>query len=707
MGVHFAALARGHAAVLREQPSAHDPHDWAWAKATTEMMAKVISKDELGKWGAVPTEAQMAALGAFARHACRQIASRVAQSAVSPLKGEAEGVRVRCNGNDVRMVREASGVSLKYVAGEGSAQLYKKSFVYEGSFEQLFEMNRKDLLGVAMGEAFLFFGAGSNSDMLKAGESAVPPEGVGILLCLSGVFEQWSKSLAKQAGLLAAERAAAILYDKPLVGTDAAKMLMGAARHQGGDPISNIFNLSASAWEVEAAEQSPEAAVFVAVIGEALFGSSRPREFGREDVLLAKKELRKNYGLSEAGWKALLRQCKESDFFAPLLGAELTFLAASQAERSQNIERFEIPGLSASYPDGRVRSAEGSFLHSLCLLASVSAGRGISLATALPTAMPMCWEGGATGAERHLNWSSLLNISPRIWREWAYANEALDDEGQRKRWQPQDLLRRADWDELLDRHKIGKKTLLDPSAFSDLFAAGWKPHGEQELTFAAMEQDRYARASKSPALVGSIIQRAAEAGWSKESVEAEEQEVFDFLSDVELGFWSEAPKAITWPWIRARSQEWHDAMVSKKSSEASWSPIQEDAFECGQGWVATELVDGGQLHAEGKQMSHCVSSYAKRCASGDCRIFSLRSSDGAWKSTIEVKCVYRDGAEPAQSGRPTTPLSVTMIQQRGFANSAPSLSEKIAAGRLVQSINDACAKLEATASARAPHGVGR
>lgn len=50
---------------------------------------------------------------------------------------------------------------------------------------------------------------------------------------------------------------------------------------------------------------------------------------------------------------------------------------------------------------------------------------------------------------------------------------------------------------------------------------------------------------------------------------------------------------------------------------------------------AIELRDGAELFDEGKAMSHCVASYAGRCAQGSSRVFSVRIG-GARQTTLEL-----------------------------------------------------------------------
>ena len=707
MGVEFAALALGRAKELKDEPSAHAPEDWAWAQASAQnILPALLSGDGSDRWPTEPTMRQLAALAGYVSHACREISASLAEVAVLPVDGEPAGATVKCGPHEVLMVRSAAGLTLRSQSLDGRGAPSSEN--YQGSFDLAFRVTREDLISEAGRRAISLFWAPSGTHLRRAvigGAEGREIDGYvsAVLRVVVERLDLWSDNLPTQAGVMAAERAARILYGKPLVGKDAARMLIGAAQQRGSDPISKIFNLRATAWDIEAAEQAPEAAVFVSAVARTLFGENGSRELGRDRISLVKKELRKNYDLTDGGWKALLRHCNESSFFSAALGAELELLSQNNPARAAIASSFNRAGFAKPFPDGGARSEEASELRGVCVLASLCAERGIELGDGLAFASSCYWAGGVetASAGRPGSLLSLISMAPIIWREWSDHDQNIEMEA-RADMKSRLLERRSSWLKLLARYEISDKALLDPEAFVELRAAGWKPEGEEELTFAALERDRAARESKSPALIGAMIQRGLEAGWSKEALEYEEVDVMDFLREVELGFWDEAPKKITWPWIQARSQEWHDAVSEKSASTATWAQLQQEFFDCGPGWVARELTSGGELFQEGKEMRHCVSSYANRCAQGDCRIFSLRSLDGALKSTIELSCEYGDASRRGKDGALVAPLSVNVVQHRAFANSSPSVMAKIAAGRLAEAINDACASLSANPGLAAP-----
>lgn len=110
--------------------------------------------------------------------------------------------------------------------------------------------------------------------------------------------------------------------------------------------------------------------------------------------------------------------------------------------------------------------------------------------------------------------------------------------------------------------------------------------------------------------------------------------------------------------------EWHRKLNSKRAN-LEWEPsplfkpfeiIKEKTINNSvvpMVYQIVELTTEKELIAEGKQLRHCVASYANRCFQGHCRIFSLRQSyfDDKFKSLATIEVV---------NNRP--------VQIRGFAN---------------------------------------
>ena len=72
-------------------------------------------------------------------------------------------------------------------------------------------------------------------------------------------------------------------------------------------------------------------------------------------------------------------------------------------------------------------------------------------------------------------------------------------------------------------------------------------------------------------------------------------------------------------------------------------------------WSFEQISNSLALYKEGNAMKHCVSSYSRRCITGECFIFSLSSIVNSRVATIEIR---KDG---------------TIVQARGKCNQVPSL----------------------------------
>jgi hypothetical protein len=100
------------------------------------------------------------------------------------------------------------------------------------------------------------------------------------------------------------------------------------------------------------------------------------------------------------------------------------------------------------------------------------------------------------------------------------------------------------------------------------------------------------------------------------------------------------------------------------SHDLDWEMIDKNTNK----WSIEELTSGYDLAVEGKEMVHCVSTYAPNCASGHSAIFSL-CKEGIRKVTIE-----------------TNPNSNKIVQLRGRHNKYPERDEKSIIDKWVKDI---------------------
>jgi len=95
---------------------------------------------------------------------------------------------------------------------------------------------------------------------------------------------------------------------------------------------------------------------------------------------------------------------------------------------------------------------------------------------------------------------------------------------------------------------------------------------------------------------------------------------------------------------------WHRRLATDNTHQLrQWQPSGIDAFEYLEGsiqnrslkcWTIRELLSSKALVAEGRQLKHCVATYASSCAQGHCSIWTMEieSSDGRKKLiTVEVQ----------------------------------------------------------------------
>jgi hypothetical protein len=85
--------------------------------------------------------------------------------------------------------------------------------------------------------------------------------------------------------------------------------------------------------------------------------------------------------------------------------------------------------------------------------------------------------------------------------------------------------------------------------------------------------------------------------------------------------------------LQERVAEWHDQLArDAKRPRKDWAPCGLDGFQTrerdGHGawntWTIRELLDSRALQEEGREMRHCVFTYASGCSQGKSSIWSLR-----------------------------------------------------------------------------------
>ena len=136
-------------------------------------------------------------------------------------------------------------------------------------------------------------------------------------------------------------------------------------------------------------------------------------------------------------------------------------------------------------------------------------------------------------------------------------------------------------------------------------------------------------------------------------------------------------------WLRRRMANWKEEALAELSiepvsNELVWQPSDIPALDLVDGdvqWRIFELCNSWRLRNEGKQMHHCVASYAKYCSRGKSSIWTIRKTDLRTNSTRSMATI-----EVKRHAR-------RIIQIRGKYNSNPSVATIQVIRKWAQSVN--------------------
>lgn len=105
---------------------------------------------------------------------------------------------------------------------------------------------------------------------------------------------------------------------------------------------------------------------------------------------------------------------------------------------------------------------------------------------------------------------------------------------------------------------------------------------------------------------------------------------FDFSDAPEPGF---SMKGRTLEALLKRVEQWHEQLArDNRKPRTAWEPTGIAAFSCEardrqkvvNTWTVRELLNSRELQEEGREMKHCVFSYAANCLNGTTSVWSLR-----------------------------------------------------------------------------------
>lgn len=108
------------------------------------------------------------------------------------------------------------------------------------------------------------------------------------------------------------------------------------------------------------------------------------------------------------------------------------------------------------------------------------------------------------------------------------------------------------------------------------------------------------------------------------------------------------------------SEQWRHAVVRGEGHAAAiahWPPLLTEPVACN-GLSVVSLTDCFQLNEEGRQLNHCVSTYARACLLGHSHILSIRDGSGKPLSTAEVALIEDKCGD----------LAPVVLQHRGRSN---------------------------------------
>lgn len=647
MRARFVACALGQAETMA--PSEEGGADWDWAKTAVgridEIMAGSLRIDPATPEG----------IAAIRRVVAREGFLVSQELARRSLEAGGSNREIRINGLAIsRPTNGKSALALK--RGERVEILDHYAFDMSGSRR----MDSFNELAEKMAPAGM-------RKLLR--QAAMSEEVAAVAGAIEEAVASWKSHRARQCGTLMAEMAGRMLFPDPATGRDAAILRCAASFHQNDqrrDPLTGGLPEAA----MQAACEAPHAAALFAAMAPALRRTTRAeavKEMGASTIMEFKEQLKLEYGVSGGAWRALLDLAAQSEEFPAALATMIDNTLEPRGDAR------EPRGSRLPLANGEEPCEKQAELFSAFKAIALAKLAGAPVRKALEMFHPELISGdvsslpasGDSRREAEL-WSSLtgmLTHAPRGWRV-AGAQQGFDKA----------------WAALAEKAGCKGAPKLDQAAFAAMREKAVRPESPLEAQLMALDNDRVARAEKAPALIASAMRWTCEDARTPEE-RREAQSIVDFMHSVELGFWSQAPLKISMGWLRARSEEWHDAMSKAKASRSSWAPATEGEIDCGNGWTAVELSTGEALAKEGREMSHCVSGYARQCSEGASRIFSLRSEASGQRSTIEM-------APEWQPNQPRTgvPLRLSIVQHMGEGNSVPSIMAKAAARRMEASI---------------------
>lgn len=673
--VEFTLCALGRVHEMQEPIGSRE--DVIWAENTITRLPMLLESVEASRTEPEPTTAQAAALAYVIEKRVRNGVRIFAESKVSEALDRPGAVELSRGKGNARLIWLENGqlkTEKRESASKTETQLntnvenftgpnfFAISWIQKGDKHLEFDPELPILRDKSLG--FEFIGMQDKMSALhgKLNEGEELSRGFDKLIrTLFGTLNACGrdKELVAEADLACARKTAKILFPLKVQGPLASRFWLTGPRLGRDGNLSDLGHKEFNEDELTATNQAPETLALCSALASTL--KLGPLGLGAAGHV--KQVLLEEFGLTQAGWKGLVALCVKH----PQVIFEIGQVCA---DAKFSLAEYAKAGYAKPMHSGGPTTEAQARLNEFCIFASLCAAGSVDFELGFRSVLKgLSWKSQQAPAVDLSLFLSLLSLAPVKWRQ---AVTGVDENGEA-------MPRVAQvWADVCARHGVQGETELSPNGLKKLEAAQWVPEGEPELEIMAYDRDRRARNVKAPTLVQSLLSRLRVLGLSSKKLDQEVNEVSDFLYGVELGFWDQAPEKINWTWMKDRAVAWHEHQDKEKASKMSWAPVEARGtgsgwIKIGTGWCARELVNGSELHDEGSDLRHCVSSYAEACSRGDCRVFSVRSEDGKGKSTLELE-VERDA-----TGRE---VGVKIVQHRGFANSEPSLLSKLAGQRV-------------------------
>lgn len=168
---------------------------------------------------------------------------------------------------------------------------------------------------------------------------------------------------------------------------------------------------------------------------------------------------------------------------------------------------------------------------------------------------------------------------------------------------------------------------------------------ESDQSWEQLEEEvRAVQSLSEPLMLGLArqAQKKSKEGVARETVIAQLvakwNDVIDMSAKLPAGFWGQLDERKPWESALKAHDRWVEALAEKELESVEvkeWAPLMSEPIQESSGWSAVEIHSAKELFKEGKELGHCVFSYADKCERGASRILSIKKR-GERFSTLEL-----------------------------------------------------------------------